>query len=77
MSRFEVPCIRTRRVSAEWRCIGSMAWGMAPLRLETVWLHCDEAQQVGCLRGLESCVGRRHPVTIRKALLMAGSMRRV
>ena len=20
---------------------------------ETVWLHCDEAQQVGCLRGLE------------------------
>ena len=23
--------------------------------LETVWLHCDEAQQVGCLRGLEGC----------------------
>jgi len=21
----------------------------------TVWLHCDEAQQVGCLRGLEGC----------------------
>jgi len=20
---------------------------------ETVWLHCDEAQKVGCLRGLE------------------------
>jgi len=48
--------------------------------LEIVWLHCDEAQQVGCLRGLEGCtagVGRRHPVTIRKASLMAGSMRRV
>jgi len=23
--------------------------------LETVWLHCDEAQQVECLRGLEGC----------------------
>jgi len=23
--------------------------------LETVWLHCDEAQQVGNLRGLEGC----------------------
>jgi len=23
--------------------------------LETVWLCCDEAQQVGCLRGLEGC----------------------
>ena len=23
--------------------------------LETVWLHCDEAQQVGCLRELEGC----------------------
>jgi len=23
--------------------------------LETVWFHCDEAQQVGCLRGLEDC----------------------
>jgi len=23
--------------------------------LETVWLHCDEAQEVGCLRGLEGC----------------------
>jgi len=23
--------------------------------LETVWLHCDEAQQIGCLRGLEGC----------------------
>jgi len=33
------------RVSAEWnRYPGSMAR-----------LHCDEAQQVGCLRGLEGC----------------------
>ena len=24
--------------------------------LETVWFHCDEAQQVGCLRGWEGCV---------------------
>jgi len=24
--------------------------------LKTVWLHCDEAQQVGCLRGLEDCL---------------------
>ena len=23
--------------------------------LKTMWLHCDEAQQVGCLRGLEGC----------------------
>jgi len=23
--------------------------------LETVWLHCNEAQQAGCLRGWESC----------------------
>ena len=23
--------------------------------LETVWIHCDEAQQVRCLRGLEGC----------------------
>jgi len=42
--------------------------------LETVWLHCDEAQQVG---GVCAGVGRKHPVTIRKASLMAGSMRRV
>jgi len=24
--------------------------------LEIVWLLCDEAQQVGCLRGLEGCL---------------------
>jgi len=36
------------RVSAEWsRCPDGV--------LEIVWLHCDEAQQVGCLRGLEGC----------------------
>ena len=34
--------------------------------LETVWIHCDEAQQVGCLRRLTAGVRRRHPVTVRK-----------
>ena len=39
------------QVSVEWRsCPGPMA-GL----LETVWLYCDEAQQVGCLWGLEGC----------------------
>jgi len=30
---------------------------LRPLRraLETVWLQCDEAQQVGCLRVLVGC----------------------
>ena len=42
--------------------------------LERVWLHCHEAQQVGCLR---EWLGRRHPVTIGKASLMAGSVGRV
>jgi len=42
-------CLDLRRlggqVSAEWsRC----PWHDV---LETVWLKCDEAQQVGCLRG--------------------------
>ena len=46
--------------------------------LETVWLRCDEAQQVIWLPGrLSAGVARKHPVTIRKASLMAGSMRRV
>ena len=46
--------------------------------LGIVWLLCDEAQQVGCLRGrLSAGVGRRHPVTIRKASLMVGSIKRV
>ena len=59
------------RVSAKWsRCPGSIA-------LETVWLQCDKAQQVGYLRRLSAGVGRRHPVPIRKASLMAGSTRRV
>jgi len=40
------------RVSAEWsRCPGSMA-----RRARAVWLHCDEAQQVGYLRELEGCL---------------------
>jgi len=64
------------QVSAEWsRCPGSMAWrardNVAPLRLSSEgWM----AARIG---RLSAGVGRRHPVTIRKALLMAGSMRRV
>ena len=39
------------RVSAEWsRCPGSMA-----RRPRVVWLFSDEAQHIGCLRGLEGC----------------------
>ena len=39
-------------VSTGWsRCPGSMA----RCAIETVWLHCYKAQQVGCLRGLEGC----------------------
>ena len=38
-----------RQVSAECsKCPSCMT-----RRVEIVWLHCDEAQQVGCLRGLE------------------------
>jgi len=49
VSRFEAPCIERGRalsetgVQAPWHDV-----------LETVWLHCDEAQQVACLRGWES-----------------------
>jgi len=34
------------------QCHGTVSWHGV---LETVWLHCDEAQQVGCLRELEGC----------------------
>jgi len=77
-------CLRRRafapwereQVSTEWsRCPGYTAWV-----LETVWLHCDEVQQVWMparMGRLSAGAGRRHPVKIRKASLMAGSMRRV
>ena len=64
------------RVSAEWsRCPGSMARcardSVAPLRRRSAgWMP------VGIGR-LSAGVGLTHPVTIRKASLMAGSMRRV
>jgi len=64
------------RVSAEWsRCPGSIARrprdSVATLRRSSAgWM----AARVG---RLSAGVGRMHPVTIRKASLMAGSMRRV
>ena len=64
------------RMSAEWRsCPGSMARratdGVAPLRQSSAgWMPATIGR-------LSDVVGSRHPVTIRKALLMAGSMRRV
>ena len=48
--------------------------------LKTVWLSCGEAQMGGYLLGKTGCqlgVGRRHPVTKRKASLIGLSMRRV
>jgi len=64
------------RVSAEWsRCPGSMARrardSVAPLRRSSAgWMPARIGR-------LSSVVGRKHPVTIRKASLMAGSIRRV
>jgi len=64
------------RVSAEWsRCPGFMARrprdGVAPLRQSLAgWMPARIGR-------LSAGAGRRHPVTIRKASLMAGSMRRV
>jgi len=64
------------RVSAQWsRCLGSMARrardSVAPLRRSSAGLMLV---RIGRLSAGE---GRRHPATIRKASLMAGSMRRV
>jgi len=77
VSRFQAQWIRTRwTVSAEWsRCPGSMARrareSVAPLRQRSaVWMPASIGR-------LSSGVGRRHQVTISKALLMAGSMRQV
>jgi len=78
VSRFEAPfafALRGR-VSVEWsRCPSSMARcgrdSVAPMRRSSA----------GCMTArvgrLSAGVGRRHPVTIRKASLMAGSMRRM
>ena len=62
------------RVSAERsRCPGSMAWhpmdSMAPLRRSSAgWMPARIGR-------LSAGVGRRHPVTRRKVLLMVGSIR--
>jgi len=64
------------QVSAEWnRCSGSIARrarnSVTPLRRSPAgWMPARMGR-------LSSGVGRRHPVTIRKASLMAGLIRRV
>jgi len=64
------------RVSAEWsRCLGSMARrprdSVAPLQRSLAdWMPARIGR-------LSTGVRRKHPVTIRKASLMVGSMRRV
>jgi len=74
VSQFETLCICTR-------CTGerlSEAGVQAPWHsvLETVWLHCDEATRLdACEDGKVFCCCRTQAsVTIRKALLMAGSI---
>ena len=63
-------------MDAEWsRCSGSMARhprdSVAPLRLSSAgWMPARFGR-------LSAGVGCRHPVTIRKASLMVGSIRRV
>ena len=64
------------QVSAEWsRCPGSMARpardSVAPLRRSSA---CWMSARIG---RLSAGVGRRQPVTIRKASLVTGSIRRV
>jgi len=73
-SRFEMS--PGEQVNTEWRrCPGSMERraidSVAPLRQSSAgWMPARMGR-------LSACVGRRHPVTIRKASLMAGSMRPV
>jgi len=77
MSRFEPPCTRTGgRVSAEWsKCPGSIARrareSVTPLRRSTAgWMSARKGRW-------SAGIGRRHPVTISKSSLTAGSMKRV
>ena len=64
------------QVSTKWsRCPGSIAQragdSVAPMRRSSAgWMPARVGR-------LSAGVGHRHPVTIRKASLMAGSMRRV
>jgi len=61
------------RVSIEWnRCPGSMAQ-----RVTDRWLECNERWMLVRIGRLSTGVGRRHPDTIRKVSLMAGSIRQV
>jgi len=51
--RFETPCVCTLWTGDRWvEQMSRLQWHGV---LETVWFHFDEAQQVGCLRGLEGC----------------------
>ena len=53
VSRFETPCICTRWTGERWvEQVFQAPWHDV---LKTVWLQCDEAQQVGCLREWEDC----------------------
>jgi len=77
VSRYEAPCICSRwQVSAGWsRCPGSMTRpardSVAPMRRSSAdWMPARIGR-------LSANVGRSHPVTIRKASLMAGSIKRV
>ena len=74
MSRVKAPCICTRWIG-ERKCPGSMAGrardSVTPLRRSSAgWMPARIGR-------LSAGVGRRNPVTIRKASLMAGSIRRV
>jgi len=75
VSRFERPCIRTRWTGERWvdRCPGSVARcardSVATLRQSSAdWMPTR-------IEKLSAGVGLRHPVTIRKASLMAGLMK--
>jgi len=77
VSRFESPCICTRwQVSAEWsRCPDSMTRrardsAAALQRISPGWMPARRGR-------LFTDVRRRHLVTVRKVLFMAGSMRQV
>ena len=64
------------QVSAEWsRCSGSMA-RRARESVAPVW-RSSAGWMPARIGRLSAGVGRRHPVRVRKASLMVGSMRRV
>ena len=78
VSRFEAQCVRTRWTSEHWmeqmsRLHGTVCYrdSVAPL------LQSSAGWMPARIGRLSAGVGRRHTVTIRKASLMAGSMRQV